>query len=216
MAEERTLGLVRVQDQSTDDLSKEELQRRLDETRDSISHTVTEIKETVQHQVQAVKDTLDWKEQVKKRPVAWSAGAAGVGFLVGYCIAATAKGDSESHSTIEGFTANAISSTKSRPQYVANGKEENAGPGLWQRMSETPAYGRVRDEAGSLGDAFVNELSKTAKQVLLPAVITSIRSFLGDHLPKPANSNSAEFDSSRNEQNRPGGLNYQPKLERNQ
>ena len=57
MAEERTLGLVRAQEQPADDLSKEDLQRRLDETRHSISETVTEIKETVQHQVQAVKDT---------------------------------------------------------------------------------------------------------------------------------------------------------------
>ena len=93
MAEERTLGLARVQDRPTEDPSKEELQRRLDETRDSISQTVTEIKETVANQVKAVKNTLDWREQFKKRPVAWSAGALGVGFCVGYCIANYAKGD---------------------------------------------------------------------------------------------------------------------------
>lgn len=93
MAEERTLGLARAQEFSSEDPSKEELQRRLDVTRDSISQTVTEIKETVAHQVQAVKDTLDWREQFKRRPVAWSAGALGVGFLVGYCVAATFKDD---------------------------------------------------------------------------------------------------------------------------
>ena len=75
MAEERTLGLARAHDQTAEDPSKEELQRRLDEARYSISNTVTEIKETVANQVQAVKDTLDWREQFKKRPVAWSAGA---------------------------------------------------------------------------------------------------------------------------------------------
>src|SRR5262245_55046364 len=83
MAEERTLGLARAEEQLSGDPSKEELQRRLDHTRDSISQTVTEIKETVANQVQAVKDTLDWREQFKKRPVAWSAGAFGVGLLVG-------------------------------------------------------------------------------------------------------------------------------------
>src|SRR3982750_2571500 len=93
MAEERTLGLARAHELTTEERSKEELQGRLGEARDSISHTVTEIKETVANQVQAVKDTLDWKEQFKKRPIAWSLGALGVGFATGYCIANYVKGD---------------------------------------------------------------------------------------------------------------------------
>src|ERR1044071_6644300 len=95
MAEERTLGLTRAQDLTAEEPSKQELQRRLDEARDSISHTVTEIKESVANQVQAVKETLDWREQFKKRPVVWSAGAMGVGFLVGYGLAAMVKGDAD-------------------------------------------------------------------------------------------------------------------------
>src|SRR5690348_4660361 len=95
MAEERTLGLARAHEQTDEEPSKQELQRRLEEARDSISHTVTEIKESVANQVQAVKETLDWREQFKKRPVAWSAGALGVGFLVGYGLAAIAKGDGD-------------------------------------------------------------------------------------------------------------------------
>src|SRR5512145_2803883 len=93
MAEERTLGLARAPEQTAEEPSKEELQRRLGEARDSISNTVTEIKETVANQVQAVKDTLDWREQFKRRPVAWSAGALGVGFLVGYSLAGAFKDD---------------------------------------------------------------------------------------------------------------------------
>src|SRR5215813_11269088 len=93
MAEERALGLARAQEQSTGEPSKEELQRRMGQARDSITNTVTEIKETVANQVQAVKDTLDWREQFKKRPVAWSIGAMGVGFLVGYGLAAMVKGE---------------------------------------------------------------------------------------------------------------------------
>ena len=87
MAEERTLGLARAQDLTTEEPSKEELQRRMGEARDSITNTVSEIKETVANQVQAVKDTLDWREQFKKRPVVWSAAALGAGFCTGYCIA---------------------------------------------------------------------------------------------------------------------------------
>ena len=49
------------------------------------------------NQVQAVKDTLDWREQFKKRPVAWCAGALGVGFSLGYCIANYAKDDEEDY-----------------------------------------------------------------------------------------------------------------------
>src|SRR6185295_15531100 len=94
MAEERTLGLARAQE-SAEEPSKEELQRRMDQARDSISHTVTEIKETVANQVQAVKDTLDWREQFKKRPVAWSLGAAGTGFALGWCLVAFFEGDEE-------------------------------------------------------------------------------------------------------------------------
>src|SRR6266576_3828321 len=107
MADEGTLGLARASDYSTEDLSKAELQRRMDEARDSISQTVTEIKDTVVHQYEAVKETinetLDWREQFKKRPVAWSAGALGVGFFVGYGIAATIKGDGSEHHEAAGF-----------------------------------------------------------------------------------------------------------------
>jgi ElaB/YqjD/DUF883 family membrane-anchored ribosome-binding protein len=209
MAEEGTLGLVRTHEPS-EDLSKEELQRRLENTRDSISHTVTEIRETVQHQVQAVKDTLDWKEQFKKRPVAWSAGAAGVGFLVGYCIAATATGDSEVESTGQRFYA---AQQAAPPQRVS---DEDRGPSWWQKVAESQAYDRVKSEASSIGDTFVNELSNTAKQMILPAVIASIRSFLGSHLPAPTENGSSSTGNQAEGGHLESFAAYQPKLERNQ
>src|SRR5882762_10775889 len=95
MADEGTLGLARASDHS-EELSKAELQRRMDEARDSISQTVTEIKDTVVNQYESVKETisetLDWREQFKKQPVAWSAGAVGAGFIAGYGLAAVIKG----------------------------------------------------------------------------------------------------------------------------
>src|SRR6185503_4567411 len=100
MAEERTLGIARARDtvETVDDQpSKEELQRRMEEARDSITNTVTEIKDNVQQQYENVKDALDWREHFKKQPVAWSLGAAGVGFFVGYGIAAAVTGDDDDY-----------------------------------------------------------------------------------------------------------------------
>ena len=176
MAEERTLGLARAEERTSGEPSKEELQRRLGEARDSISSTVTEIKETVASQVKAVKDTLDWREQFKRRPVAWSAAALGVGFCTGYCIASYAKGDDDGYHYAE---APARPLTQAR---IDNGNHES-GPSFFQKVVHTQAFEKVRDEAGNIGDAVVQELSKTAKNVVLPALITSLRNFIGDHLP---------------------------------
>jgi len=239
MAEERTLGLARAQETTAEEPSKQELQRRLDEARDSISHTVTEIKESVANQVQAVKDTLDWREQFKKRPVAWSAGAAGVGFLVGYGLAAMVKGDSdEDYSTSynrdyasesKSYAAQPVLDAGTRPDYSrpadlskpGNGKQDE-GPGFFEKHTSTPAYQKVKDEASNLGDAVVQEISKTAKQMVLPALMTSLRKFIGGYLPN-AETDTAESSGSssmRAESDRAraaaSGSTYQPALERNQ
>jgi len=219
MAEERTLGLARAQDHTAEEPSKEELQRRMDEARDSISNTVTEIKETVANQVQAVKDTLDWREQFKKRPVLWSAAALGAGFCTGYCIANLAKGDSDDYrSSINRYgdeskyyaaqsmaeTAKPMMAGSMSPR-LDNGKHDS-GPSFFQKVANTPAFERVKDEAGNIGDAVVQELSKTAKTVVLPALITSLRNFIGDYLP------NAEKRPAHQPEHRPS---YQPELERN-
>ena len=214
MAEERTLGLARAPEHTAEEPSKEELQRRMGEARDSISNTVTEIKETVANQVQAVKDTLDWREQFKKRPVIWSVGAMGAGFWLGYCIANYAKGDDHYRysSAIDRFGEESkyysaqpvMSGAAMAPQPGVRSKQENGthdGPGFFQKVTNTPAFERVRDEAGNIGNAVVQELSNTAKTVVLPALITSLRNFIGHHLP------NAERKTNPNT--------YQPSLERN-
>ena len=219
MAEERTLGLARAHEQTSEEPSKEELQRRLGEARDSISSTVTEIKETVANQVQAVKDTLDWREQFKKRPVVWSAAALGLGFWTGYCIAAFTKGEGDDYrSAIDRYgeeskyyasqslaeTARPMTTSASMSPRLDNGKHDT-GPSFFQKVANTHAFERVRDEAGNLGDAFVQELSKTAKTVVLPALITSLRNFIGDYLP----------NAEKRPTQQPERPSYQPALERN-
>jgi hypothetical protein len=217
--------MARAQEYTSEEPSKEELQRRLDDARGSITNTVSEIKETVANQVQAVKDTLDWREQFKKRPVAWSAAALGVGFWTGYCIAGLAKGDrTDYHSAIDrygeesrhyasqGFTSQGLMSsaamaTPSGGMHArqGNGTEDlhDSGPNFFKKIANTQAFERVKDEAGNIGDALVKEISNTAKTVVLPALITSLRNFIGDRLP------NAE---KRTDQRTPG---YQPSLERN-
>src|SRR5689334_22124968 len=222
MAEERTLGLARAQDQTTEEPSKEELQRRLGEARDSITNTVSEIKETVANQVQAVKDTLDWREQFKKRPVAWSAAALGAGFATGWCIAAFAKGESSDYEsaidrfgqesnyyTSQAMDMGAAMATPGGPSPKQHGNgTHDTGPSFFQKMVNTPAFERVKDEAGNIGDAVVQELSKTAKQVVLPALITSLRNFIGDYLPNANKQTTQGTQPNQSQQ-------YQPALERN-
>ncbi|MGH9871945.1 MAG: hypothetical protein ACRD9S_05690 [Pyrinomonadaceae bacterium] len=187
MAEERTLGLVRARETSSEtrgeEPSKEELQRRMDEARDSITNTVTEIKETVAQQVESVKDALDWREHFKRQPLAWSLGAAGVGFFVGYGIAAAFSSDERDEIryaaapayslTAQPMTREALNAETSK----SNGKDH--GPGLIERLRETSAYERLSQEAGAIGDRLVEELSSTAQQVVLPALLRKIKVWIG-------------------------------------
>jgi len=207
MVEEGTLGLERIDDSSghlsrvDEDSSKNELQHRMEVARESISHTVDEIKDSVVNQYESVKEsvskTLDWHEQVKKRPVAWSAGAVGAGFLVGYGLAAVVKGptkipvESYGDGRLRRATGYAPRASQSDAGTVPkNGATEPSGPGLIQRMKETPAYDRVRSEAGVIGNHFVDEISKQAKEVLVPAAMAWIGGWLGRMLPAKENGHS--------------------------
>lgn len=212
MVEERTLELERIDDSSgqlskvDEDSSKDELQHRMEVARSSISNTVDEIKDSVVNQYESVKEsvskTLDWHEQVKKRPVAWSAGAAGAGFLVGYGLAAVVKGPTkipvESYGDGQLRRATGYAPRASQSNVGASPKNEAPGPsgsGLIQRMKETPAYDRVRSEAGVIGNHVVDEISKQATEVLVPAAMAWIGGWLGKMLPakvnghNPANAN---------------------------
>jgi hypothetical protein len=206
MAEERTLGLSRAREVDLEDASKEELQRRMEQARDSITNTVTEIKENVSQQYETVKDALDWREHFKKAPVAWSLGAAGVGFFVGYGIAACVSGDDYDKVHYSSSTAHSLSSNSylsqravSEPLNVShtksNGKDD--GPGMLERFRETSAYERLSKEAGSLGDRLVEELSTTAHTVVLPALLKKIKSWIGVDLSDKSESDPSSMRSSQ-------------------
>lgn len=185
MAEERTLGIARARDAEGTEPSKEDLQRRMEKARDSISSTVTEIKDNVAQQYETVKDALDWREHFKKQPLAWSVGAAGVGFFVGYGIAAAIRGDGDDELGYSSSPARSLiaqpaireSINAASPGSATNGKED--GPGMLERFRETSAYERLSKEAATLGDRLVEELSTTAHQVVLPALLNKIRNWIG-------------------------------------
>jgi hypothetical protein len=93
-----------------ENLTKAQLQRRMEETRESISQTVEEIKETVTEQYETVRETvsgvLDYREQFQKDPLVWSVGALSAGFALGYTLGyahknAHAAGDK--HSQLASF-----------------------------------------------------------------------------------------------------------------
>ena len=224
MAEERTLGLARAYDKDDEEeLSKEALQARMEEARDSISQTVTEIKDNVTQQYESVKDALDWREHFRQRPVAWSLGAAGVGFCLGYSIAGAVKGGREEEIYFEtgrpypseprAYAAEQIgeplAAALASRQSEANGHDK--GPGIVSRIKETRAFDRLQQEVGTLGDRLVDELSTTAQEVVLPALLRKVKEWIGADLsqdkPKPmAASMRSESDI---------GYAYEPELERN-
>jgi len=185
MAEERTLGQARAREAEDEDPSKAALQRRMEEARDSISNTVTEIKDTVSQQIETVKDALDWREHFKKQPVAWTLGAAGVGFFVGYGIAAALTDDNDETSRVydsESYARPLIpEASRSLPARAATtpANAEAEGPGLLERFRETSAYDRLSKEAGSLGDRLVEELSTTAHTVVLPLLLNKLKGWIG-------------------------------------
>lgn len=236
MAEEGTLGLARVQNSGDDDVSKAELQRRMDDARESISQTVTEIKDTVVHQYETVKDTisetLDWREQFKKRPVAWAAGAVGAGFLTGYCITSMIKGDGQDYDRYtEGYEQARRDyqpdlSQGYAPKPLAAGftspvepDETEGRPGLLERLQDTPAFDRVRTEASSLSNQLFTEVAKTAKEIVIPAAVGWVRHWLEGMIPQkgsatvPGSQTGYAGSESRQNASRTG---YQPVTERNQ
>lgn len=216
MAEEGTLGLARAGIASPDDSSKEELQRRMDEARESISQTVTEIKDSVVQQYESVKETisetLDWKEQFKKRPVAWTAGAVSAGFLTGYCLTSMIKGESRDYDRYsEGYgqarldyqpvRSQAFAAKPAAAGFVAAAETpEETGPGILSKLQDTPAYGRIKDEASTIGGQLLSEVSQTAKGILVPAAVGWVKHLLEGLIPTrdqtESRAKSSTFESS--------------------
>jgi len=239
MAEERTLGTARAPETDTadDELTKAELQRRMEEARESITQTVSEIKDTVTTQYQNVRESisqsLDWREQYRRRPVEFSVAALGVGVILGYSIGGALLGDgselneryydaegddydtdesvvrtpSERAYASQAILGGAYGSTAAaqpqaaraeasfddapqpRPSYSSGYdatpaasslvSSEPEKPGLFERFKETQAYDKLQAEVATLGSRAVEELSKTAQSVVLPALLGKLKDMIG-------------------------------------
>ena len=76
---------------------------------------------------------------------------------------------------------------ESRPSYAAaydsqpaaSASDEPDKPGLFDRFKETKAYDRLQQELYGMGDRFVEELSKTARTVVLPALLSKVKDMIG-------------------------------------
>jgi ElaB/YqjD/DUF883 family membrane-anchored ribosome-binding protein len=73
-----------------------------------------------------------------------------------------------------------------RPSYssgyessLAETEPDDDKPSLFSRFKETKAYDRLQDEVGNLGNRFVEELSKTAQSVVLPALLGKLKDLIG-------------------------------------
>jgi hypothetical protein len=61
----------------------------------------------------------------------------------------------------------------------ATQSDEPDKPSLYARFKETKAYDRLQDEIGTLGERAVEELSKTARNVVLPALLGKLKDLIG-------------------------------------
>jgi hypothetical protein len=69
---------------------------------------------------------------------------------------------------------------------AAGGGEQSAaaeaapkGPSLFERFKETKAYDRLQDELTTVGERVVEELSRTAQTVVIPALLSRLKDMIG-------------------------------------
>ncbi len=62
---------------------------------------------------------------------------------------------------------------------AAEEPEEPKGPGLIERFKETKAYDRLQGELSTLGERAVEELSRTAQTVIVPALLNKLKDMIG-------------------------------------
>jgi ElaB/YqjD/DUF883 family membrane-anchored ribosome-binding protein len=65
------------------------------------------------------------------------------------------------------------------PAAAGQGEEEPKGPGLIERFKETKAYDRLQEELSTLGERALEELSKTARTVVVPALLNKLKGMIG-------------------------------------
>lgn len=62
---------------------------------------------------------------------------------------------------------------------AAEEEEEPKGPSLIARFKETRAYDKLQDELSTLGERALEELSRTARTVVVPALLSKLKNMIG-------------------------------------
>lgn len=75
--------------------------------------------------------------------------------------------------------AQGLASYASAPAAAAEEPEEPKGPGLIERFKETKAYDRLQGELSTLGERAIEELSRTAQTVIVPALLSKLKDMIG-------------------------------------
>ncbi|HVF67987.1 MAG TPA: hypothetical protein VM914_10000 [Pyrinomonadaceae bacterium] len=73
----------------------------------------------------------------------------------------------------------AVSEQSSTSSLSGQEEEEPKGPGLIERFKETKAYDRLTDELSTLGERVVEELSSTARTVVVPMLLNKLKGLIG-------------------------------------
>ena len=58
-------------------------------------------------------------------------------------------------------------------------EEQPKGPSLFARFKETKAYDKLQDELSTLGERVIEELSQTARTVVVPALLGKLKDMIG-------------------------------------
>jgi ElaB/YqjD/DUF883 family membrane-anchored ribosome-binding protein len=70
-------------------------------------------------------------------------------------------------------------SSDAAPPHAQAAPEEPKGPSMFAKFKETKAYDRLQEELSSIGDRVVDELSRTAQTVVLPALLGKLKDMIG-------------------------------------
>jgi hypothetical protein len=103
--------------------------------------------------------------------------AAALGSLegsAGYAGTSSSEAGGGSYESRPSYSSGYETSLAAQPQ-----AEEPSGPSLFARFKETQAYDRLQNEVQALGARAVEELSKTAQNVVLPALLGKLKDMIG-------------------------------------
>ena len=94
----------------------------------------------------------------------------------------------------------ALTSYASAAPEATAGEEEPKGPGLLERFKETKAYDKLQEELSTLGERFLEELSQTARTVVVPALLNKLKSMVGVDLSQQQQGGASRQQSAAAQQ----------------